>query len=196
MISLIKLMVNQCIRKGYIDEGQAPWLQYSLECKISTILILIPFLSLGICLTSVPIAISFLFSFYFLRNYTNGYHASTVWQCLFLSLVFEVFFLGFLYRFIARQHVFILLLLSFVIIYSCAPFYHPDFELTSEEIKECKKIARRRTVIITVGAVICWRFNCDSIFVGLSLGVSMVALLLAIAYIQERRKYLCKSKKL
>lgn len=195
MISLTKLLVSQCIRKGYIDEDHAPWLQYSLECKLSTILILVPFLSLGICLTSVSTAIGFLFSFYYLRNYTNGYHANTVWQCLLLSLAFEVFFLGFLYRFIAKQHVFILLILSVVVIFFCAPFHHPNLELTSEEIAACKKIAKQRSVIVTIGAVVFWRFNCESMFVGLSLGVSMVALLLAIAYIQERRKYLCKSAK-
>ena len=195
MISLVQSLVKQCIRKGYINEDQAPWLQYSLECKLSTVLILLPFLTLGICLTSAPTALGFLFSFYFLRNYTNGYHASTVWQCLFLSLAFEIFFLGFLYRLVANQHILILLFLSVVVIYFCAPFHHPDHELTFEELTACKKIARTRTVTVTVGAVVSWQFNIESIFVGLSLGTAMVALLLAIADIQERRKYLCKNKK-
>lgn len=190
MISLIQFLVAQCVTKGYISQDQAPWLQYSLEKKLSTFLIIIPFGALGVYLTSVPTAAGFLISFYYLRNYTNGYHAKTVLGCLGLSLIFELFFLGLLYRILNNQLLLLLLVLSCIIILWLAPYKHPNFVLTVEEFEACKKSARKRVCVISAITLVFYGLSCGRIFFGLSLGTAMVAFLLALAYLLERRKKL------
>ncbi len=187
MKRFVTFVVNHCLQKGYITSEQAPWLQYGLEKRLSTVFGTAAFLIFGLMISSAGTTLSCCLSFYILRSRVNGYHAKTVWGCFLSSLLWEYIFLVVLGRGLDTLAVFCLLLISGVIICVLAPYNHPNMGLSHEEILACGKSAKVRLGVLLLANGLAYWFEFDSVWKGISLGVAMAATMLAFAYLQNRR---------
>ena len=176
-------LVEYCIRRGYISEKQAPWLNYALKKNIATLFASFPILMLTSYLATPVAACFFYFSFGWIRSRTNGLHAKSFIGCMVASLFCAWFFMGPLYKLITVPIMQALLCLSTVIIWFFSPFDHPNMHLTNEEKIACMNSARRRLLFLLLGANVLHKINQQEAVAGIVLGASMAALLLALAYL-------------
>lgn len=178
----IDSFVEMCIAKGCISQEQAPWLRYGIEKRVTTLLISIPMIISGCIVSSPTMALSFYFSFCLLRTRTNGFHANSLVGCFILSVVGEVLFLGVIPHIWNIVIEIILVTVSAVLIVILAPYNHPNMILTSEEITECARCARKMLVILLVISIGLHIFQYSQAATGVSLGIVMVAVTLTLAY--------------
>lgn len=186
----IDLFCSYCLKMGYVTEDRIPWLRYAIQKKFVVFLIAIPFLIAGVLLSSISTACAFLFSFYFLRVRTNGFHAKNIWSCFFISLVSEIIFLGILPYIMDNSHMTGLLFLSAIYIWVASPAKCANFVLTDNEIKACAIGAKIRMLIIVSAWLIFHTLNNTQISEGLAFGMIMTACGLAAAKINYKGEYL------
>ena len=186
MNKLIHKLVLLCLRKGYISDTQAPWLHYAIEKRATLFLVAIPFWLLGIYISTFEAATAFLFSFYFLRERTSGYHANNVWLCLVLSLASEVVFLGLLPKIESASFIVSVTLISAMYIFLFAPFRCPHMNLSNEEVIACRNSAKTRIILLLIIDILCSILGFKDVTFGISFGIVMAACGLAIAYINQK----------
>lgn len=179
----IDSFTNLCLNNGYITQEQAPWLRYGIEKRITSFLISIPMLIVGSWISSPAITISFYVSFCLLRTRTNGIHAKSFGGCFILSILTEVVFLGVLPRFWNNVVAIVLLIASTIPIYFLAPYNHPNMDLSSEELVECARSAKRRLLILILLLIVLRVLHINQLATGILLGIVMVAVTLTFAYI-------------
>lgn len=179
-------LTRLCQQKGYITEDQMPWLQYTIEKRLSTLLIWIPLFLNGIYLVSPIVSFSFISSFLYLRKRTNGFHAKTLLGCFWGSIISETFFLGILFKRMQLWMAVLFLVTSSVIIFFFAPFNHPLMCFSSEEIKACAKSSRKRLFVLIVVVIIGYILNYKELSHSIILGITMTATMLVSAKITLR----------
>lgn len=185
-MKLLDLGVAYCVKYGYATREQAPWLRYALEKRVTTLLVTIPVLGLGIVVSSPAAAISFYIGFCLLRKRTNGIHAKTVVGCLCASLVSEFFILGFLLPLLNIKAIALLLLTSSSIILLLGPYNHPNMHLSDDEMRKCAKDSKIRLIALLLVIALMYATGHYRIANGLSLGVVMAGIALAAAYIIQK----------
>lgn len=89
MHDLAMRLTQTCLSMGLIDESYAEWLTYSIEKRLTTLLTLFVLCLIGFFGFGWKLTLSFSVFFLLIRKYTNGYHAATYSQCLFLSILME-----------------------------------------------------------------------------------------------------------
>ncbi len=189
MTTCIDYLVEYCLKREWISQNQVPWFRYGLEKRLSTVIGAIPFILIAILLTDLLTTIGFLGSFYFLRKYTNGYHAKTFLGCLLVSLGTELLFLLGLYPHLTLISGIILSTTCLLIICFTAPYNHPNMHLTAKEISATKIIIKRRVAILGCLLFILGILQAATVVRGLTVGIALTAFLLCVAYITERRKH-------
>lgn len=187
-MKLVSALVDKCITRGYITQGQAPWLYYGIEKRLTTILISIPMLIIGSLVSTPAIAIAFYVSFYLLRSRTNGLHAKTLLGCLIHSILSEVFFLGVLSYILDEAIASFLLILSAISIFYLAPYNHHNMGLSVEEAMACAKSAKRRLAMLILLLIALYLMQLNQFSTGILLGIVMTAVMLVFAYILKGEK--------
>ena len=187
MHSLMIKLANYCVDRQIIEGKHVEWFVYGLERRFYTALFSIPFLVLASILSSVPCAIAFFFSFFVLREYIGGFHASTIWWCLVISLLSESALLFLVYPFLFDIVILCITIVCVVCIYTLSPYNHPNMHWTSKEIIACRKISRLRTFLLLLGTVITSIIGFDEIAKGLTLGIALATAMLCLGYIYDRR---------
>lgn len=181
----IDSFTNMCINSGYITQEQAPWLHYGIEKRVTALLISIPMIIVGSLISSPSMAVSFYISFYLLRSRTSGFHASSFGGCFILSMLTEIFFLGILPRIWNEVVATALLIVSIFSIFILAPYNHPNMDLSSEELVECAKSAKRRLLALILFQIVMHILHFNELATGIILGIVMVAVTLTFAYIPK-----------
>lgn len=181
----INAIVNACIEKGYVTPEKAPWLHYALEKRITSAVIFIPLCAIGLLLTNAETLLSFYITFYLLRSLTNGWHAKTFLRCYICSIVGEVVFLGVLPDFWNPVLAKISTPTASILIWILAPFNDPNIGLTVDEAAECKRIVKRRLILLTLAITMLRFMKGTHLACGAELGILMTALTLLLAYIKK-----------
>lgn len=185
MHSLLYRFALSCVEKRIIDQQELDWLVYGLEKRITTIVTAMFFMLIGIHLANMLSVFAFMSSFYFLRVRTNGYHANSFIACLIFSLLLELLFLKLM---LPALNVFVFLFLntvSFFIIFFFAPFANCNMHLDEDEFRACRKTSRIRISVLSTISVLLHIFGKFDVSKGITLGSTMTALLLVIAYIKK-----------
>lgn len=186
----LQRFVNYCIKRGYIEEEKAPWLYYAIQKRIAIVVVGVPFLFVGIWLSSVSQAVSFLASFYFLRQRTSGAHCKNMYCCLVSSLLLEIIFLGVLPGVIGSYFLEVLVIISSGFILWKAPFPCPYMHMDEAEMKACAVSSKIRVLVLFCIYRVAHTTNLAGIFTGIGYGIVMAAFLLAIAYINPKENVL------
>ena len=74
---LVDKLLLYCISHGMVVDDDIPMLRYCIEKNLYTIVTFIPLVAVGILIAGSLITVSFLVTFMYLRQMTNGYHAKT-----------------------------------------------------------------------------------------------------------------------
>lgn len=188
MHKLTSKLAYKCLTDGIIEENEIDWFIYGLEKRFATLISSIFFLIIAMHISNLWIAISYLGSFYFLRVRTNGYHAKNIFNCLALSALIEIVLLIYLLPQLTEKLVVWLNIASLIVIFSFAPYNHPNMHLSEEEILGCRTSARIRISILNLFVIIFYVLGITCISNGITLGNTMAALLLVIAKIIKEIK--------
>jgi len=187
MHSLVVKLADYCVDKKIIESEHTEWFVYGLKKRFYTVFVAIPFLILATVLSSVPCAISFFFAFFILRGYIGGFHASTIWWCLIISLLSESVILCLVYPFLSGIVIACITILCVFCIFALAPYNHPNMHWTNEELVACRKISRLRSVLLSAGIVISSILGFSEIAKGFTLGIALATAMLCLGYIFDRR---------
>jgi accessory gene regulator protein AgrB len=183
----INWLVDYCIAHNFIEKKMEPWLRYSIEKRVFTIIGLIPFLLLALLLTNSPMAISFIASFYFLRSCINGFHAKTIYGCLFISLATELLFLLGLCPILTLSRSIIINTICIPLILWLAPYNDSKIHFSTTEVIALKKRIRRRILVLASIMFISNVIMLSDIVSGLTAGIAMATFMLSLSYITKRR---------
>lgn len=183
----INWLVDYCIAHNFIEKKKEPWLRYSIEKRVFTIIGLIPFLLLALLLTNSPMAISFIASFYSLRSYINGFHAKTIYGCLFISLATELLFLLGLCPILTLSRSIIINTICIPLILWLAPYNDSKIHFSTAEVSALKKRIRRRILVLASIMFISNVIMLSDIVSGLTAGIAMATFMLSLSYITKRR---------
>lgn len=187
MNHLINSIIHYSIQNKIVTPEKEAWFRFGLEKRLSTLIVFVPCAFLGIHLSGFWTAFFFLFSFNFTRSKVNGYHAKSVGRCLFGSIMLEYILLTIVSPQLSELHIYIVMVVSTVIVYIGAPFKHPNVGLTQKEYIACKKIARKRMLLLSVLSLFFCQFGLLNCAQGVASGSAMTSFLLCIAYISEWR---------
>ena len=175
------------VQQGIIDETQVDWFVYGIEKRIASVCMFPPFFLIALFWTSPICAVSFFSSFYLLRRRMSGYHARSMGMCLFLSLILEMLFLGVVYPVMQGIRIFIVIGICILLIFTLAPFNHPNMNFTDSELSACRSSTRITACILSLASVMTYFIDLHEIAKGLSVGIAMATFLLCVAYILEWR---------
>ena len=187
MQQCINWLVDYCVAHNFVEKKMEPWLRYSIEKRFFTIIGLIPFLLLALLLTDLPMAISFITSFYFLRSCINGFHAKTIYGCLFLSLAIELLFLLSLCPILNLPMSIIINTICIPLILWLAPYNDSKIHFSTTEVIALKKRIRRRILVLASIMFISNVITLSDIVCGLTAGIAMATFMLSLSYITKRR---------
>lgn len=184
---LVNKLVAYCISNHYVDSKQEEWLRYGFEMRLSTLLVLIPFIVLACVLTNLSCAASFFISFFYLKRFTSGYHAKSPYICLLVSLLIELFFLCVYCPLLDYRRAILADAFCVIGIFKMAPYNHPNIHLTPEEQAILQYTSRRSVILLSIGSILCFEVELSNIAVGITTGMSMAVALLSLAYISDWR---------
>lgn len=164
---ILNWLTGIALRKGIIVEEDTPWFQYSLERRILSLFGFVIFLIEGLAITSPAKAGAFLFTFYFLRSSTGGYHAKSRFLCIILSCICELAFL-LLSNVISSEITEMLIFMACVTaILRVTPLNHPNMHLTGEEIQACKKSVKLKLRTLSVLVFVSYVLKSNEILSGI-----------------------------
>lgn len=181
----IDRLVDYCVKSSYISNDKAPWLRYALEKHLSTIVVIIPFMVLGLCIATPYVVFPFYISYFALRKRINGIHAKTLWGCFCISIMSEFIFLGIVGPLLNTTWMIVLLIISSATIYFLAPFNHPNMHLDDNEISACSKDAKWRLLVLLILIALSFILRLTQLAHGFTLGIMLAAIMLVLAYIQN-----------
>ena len=181
----IDSFVEMCIQKKYVTQDNAPWLRYALEKRIGSLVAFTPLLILGLLITNPSTVISFLFSFSLLRTRTNGFHAKTIGKCIVYSILEEIFFLKVLPMTWNNMIASVALAISIMLIWTLAPYNHPNMDLSLKEVTACAKSAKWRLGILVCFLTMLYESGQNQLALGILLGIVMTASTLVVAYCSQ-----------
>lgn len=183
MSVFVDWLTSHFINHKIIREEDAPWFKYGLEKRITTVIVMVPFLIIAALLTNLFTALSFFISFYALRSRTNGFHANHFWSCCIFSILIEIFFLCIIYPLLTRTAIYITSFGGMIIIFFLAPYNHSNMHLSKQELSACRLSARTHSLCILIVVIITGALNVMEVAKGFTLGMTMVAFLLCLAYL-------------
>ena len=193
---IIDTISELCIRHKIITVEELPLFRYCLQKRLLSSLLLCPLFFLGIHLASVVTTLSFLSAFSYLRSMTNGFHASKPVTCFVFSVLIELLLFKCVIPKLSIHIAVIITLLSSIAVCCFAPYNHPNMDLSPDEIKACRTESRKRLAILIILLLLSAFLAWEEMFVGLFLGISLVSVLLCLAYISNLEVLLCLSKRM
>lgn len=188
MSCIIDKFISQCIKNEIITPDQVAWLRYGLELRLSTFLVLVPFLALAWYLVGFSTAVLFFVCFFYLKRFTGGYHANSKYKCLIISILLELIFLLGLFPKLNYLMDILVNVLSIWTVFIFAPYNHPNIHLTYSERIALQLGARRTVFLLVVGSIMLSQIGCQKLANGATAGTAMASFLLCLAYIIDWRK--------
>lgn len=187
-MKITEMLTRQAIKKGIIEQEQEEVFYYCIEKRIASLLIGIPCFLLAVAVSDLWGAVGFYVSFFLIRKYSNGYHASSVWMCLLSSLISELVFLGVIYPLLNAVWAFVIMILSLLAIIILAPYNHPDFNYSSAELISCKKHVLIWLSVLLATTLAAMLLRITALSAGISLGCALAGSSICFAYIFNWRK--------
>lgn len=191
---IVELLTDFCLRHEIVTFDELPVFRYCIEKRLYSAIAFIPLFLCGIIWTNFATTIAFLCSFSYLRSTTNGFHAAKPSICFIISLLIELLLFKCVIPILNAVIVLTTIAICTFAIYVLSPFNHPNMDLSSEEISACRIESRKRLLILLFLLVASWGVSLADVFIGLFLGIALVAVLLCLAYISDWEDFLCSKK--
>ncbi len=162
---------------------------YGIEIMIEKFITYSVLLILALYFKQIIPSLLFVIFFVLLRGYTGGYHANTYAGCFISTLVMYLTCSLVLAPRLLEEEILLFpgLAITIIVILTLAPVNHPNLDMNSKEIKNCKmgtKVVILIETVFILGGIIC---NVSKIYIVFSLlGMVMCAILLILAKIMKQ----------
>lgn len=180
---------------SYAKNADDELIRFGLHQFLFSITNFIIIILIGILNNRIMEALIFLISYPAIRSYAGGYHAKSISSCYFLStLIIFVIFSSFNIS-IWSQKSFLLFstLLSFLIIWKCAPIDSENRRLYMREIYILKKIVRAILVFEVLILLLSILYKIQFVVNAIAASLDLTTILMILGYHQYRRNLLvCK----
>ena len=180
-------LLSYCISHDVVAEDDIPMLRYCIEKKLYTFVTFIPLVIVGILIAGVLTTVSFLWTFIYLRQMTNGYHAKTPGRCFLISILLESLILACARYDFPFGAIMAMTVASVFVIWLFAPYPHPNMNYSPTEILVCRVISRKRVIIVFLVMFLCYALSMPHIVNGICFGAILASVLLGFAYTTKQR---------
>lgn len=188
MEAIAKRITTFCVSKSIIDAEKAPWFQYGIAKRLSTLLAAIPLFIISSILTSFDISVVYYLSFALIRRRANGYHASSWLKCVIMSISIVSIFLGIIYRLLTPLLSLGVSILCVILVFILAPYDHELMHLNADEYIACQRSSRITSCISASVALLLFIFGMDRIGTAVVSGIATATFLLCLGHISDWRK--------
>ena len=166
---------------------QIEWAIYVLECRLQDFIGTVLVFFLGSLVAPTAHVAAYLCSTYLISTRSGGYHCSTRWKCLALSIISSWLFLFSAKLLTSFPWIVCLLLVVATVILSLAPVNHISLHLNKKEIINNRKKLRFNQVVVLAIFAFLWVMNSETfIYVALGYLCSALSVLLQIIDVQRR----------
>lgn len=190
---MIGKFVDYLIINNITSEDMREMHLYNFEVMIGKILNYGTLLLLSWINNNILQTLAFMSVFFSLRSRNGGFHAKQFLHC-YLGTIIIYFLTSNIMVPIMKTYKYVYLcvvIVSVIIVFLFAPVNHPNLQLNDEEVRICKKSARRLIVGISIGAIILIKLNMISecvYYMIAGMGINTGLLLLAKILKQEVRE--------
>lgn len=157
MEKIAEKFAEKLISKNICTEEEKPLYVYGMTLFLTTALVMLSIIALSMLFFDIRYGLLYVIMFPSLRVCVGGYHCKTYLSCFVASniiFVLDALFAELLWIHGAALSVLLVMAASpYIIIY--APVLNPNNPLTVKRKEKNRKKAIRRTVIMTIVAVIC-----------------------------------------
>lgn len=181
------LICNEIINKKEYD-----LYLYAFETLIAFVVNIIVILFIG-CMFNRLLETALFLTFYCpIRQFSGGYHAESYRRCLlvFISLyIYNIYFLDILMFKELDYIIILLMIISYIGIYICAPLEHRHNPLSEKEISNYKKVVRCLISIAALFSII--GINVDLIYdcsVYVASAIILIFIMIILGFIKKSRE--------
>lgn len=189
MISkLASIIAEKFIKNPNVNYNKVEIYQYGFFILLSNTIFFIITIIFGIIFNSLVQSVIFYLSFFLIRQYAGGYHASTETKCEILStfFIFTCVLIIYLSKiFDINDVLFHLGLFASLIIAVISPLDSPEKTLSENEIKCFRRICLILLIIELCIIIISYYFKLSFIFKPICIGIILESVLLIIGKIKK-----------
>lgn len=189
MISkLASIIAEKFIKNPNVNYNKVEIYQYGFFILLSNTIFFIITIIFGIIFNSLVQSVIFYLSFFLIRQYAGGYHASTETKCETLStfFIFTCVLIIYLSKiFDINDVLFHLGLFASLIIAVISPLDSPEKTLSENEIKCFRRICLILLIIELCIIIISYYFRLSFIFKPICIGIILESVLLIIGKIKK-----------
>lgn len=189
MISkLASIIAEKFIKNPNVNYNKVEIYKYGFFILLSNTIFFIITIIFGIIFNSLVQSVIFYLSFFFIRQYAGGYHASTETKCEILStfFIFTCVLIIYLSKiFDINDVLFHLGLFASLIIAVISPLDSPEKTLSENEIKCFRRICLILLIIELCIIIISYYFKLSFIFKPICIGIILESVLLIIGKIKK-----------
>jgi len=191
-----KKVVARLCTSGAIQEDDREVYEYSLGILLVGISHSLTVFLIGLLLGMFVESLVLFASFFLIRKFAGGYHASKHWQCYLFTIVTVAgaLLLSRVLLTQANMLFYVVLGVSAAIIFVFAPVGHPNKPLSAKEKKVYRLISWALCCALAALAVIMFLWVAKSIGLSIGMGLVVGAFTLLLAKADELRKNIAKQK--
>ena len=182
-------ITDYLIENEVSEPGKRDYYIYGCEILLLKLVNVGTLLGIAIAMGKSLEGIILLLTFMTLRKYTGGFHLNSALSCyIFTALVYGIsLYLCTEYR-VSKGICIIIVLMSYVIIASCAPIDNPNLNLTVGEIKAMRKQLRKILWLFLVVFVAMILSGEDARYIApMVMGIGLDASFMVVIIIQRKR---------
>ena len=153
---LANFLTRFFVKKKIILEDAAEAYAYGFEILLSIIVYESIFFLISIFTNTFIPSLGFWISFFFIRKFCGGFHASTYFKCHLMFLANHVLFIflcKYLFSLIDHKWISVLLCFCALTVFLIAPVDHPNKPFLENEYSKFKKRSRTYGMLIIIFAV-------------------------------------------
>lgn len=154
---LSKKITYAFLKKGMISNQNKEIYQYGFEILLSTLIYSLVFFSTSILTQTIVPSLVFLIGFFIIRTISGGYHANTYIKCHILSIVNHLTFIivfKYLFGLLPPQLFVVILIISSIVVFLCAPIEHPNKPFIKNERRRFKCLSRLYSTVVIIISII------------------------------------------
>lgn len=182
-------ITDYLIARGVSNSDERDYYIYGCEMLLLKLVNVGTLLGIAVAMGKSVEGIILLLTFMTLRKYTGGFHLGSALGCyIFTALVYGIsLYVCTEYRF-GKGMCLVIVLISYVVIASCAPIDNPNLRLTVGEVKAMKKQLRKILLFFSLAFVVL-TFCGEGIryIAPMVMGMGLDALFMMVAIIQRKR---------
>lgn len=181
-------LITFMYKNNMIEENRRELYEYALEILLSGMLHFITVVLIGFAAGMVKESLLMFVSFFAVRKFAGGFHASTPLKCYFFSVAANFLMLVLVSLFTKWNNdiaFYAVLIISDSVIFLVSPVESANKELNRKERKVFKALSAALSVIITVLAVLIYEIFAVNYGIALGFGLAMAAMVLCLALLQN-----------